>query len=99
MRPMLDCLKDMDIGIEAILPEELTCPLTNVLFDTPVLTPGGNTYESNAILQHLKYQKFDPISKESLTEKQLFPNNAVLHAVEMYKKKCEWFTREYWWEN
>ena len=61
-RSILDCLKDfcvLNITKPTFL-EPYLCPLTGELFDQPVLTPEGNTYERHAILLHLKHHDYDP---------------------------------------
>ena len=93
-----DCLHDLCVRniTKTMHPEPYLCPLTGELFDLPVMTPEGNTYERHAILQHLKHHKYDPFTKAPLTEADLIRNNAVLSAVYKYRKKC--CEKDYWWE-
>ena len=98
IRSVSDCLKDFCVEniTKTIHPEPYLCPLTGELFDQPVMTPEGNTYERHVILNRLKNSKIDPITKTKLTEADLIPNNAVLSAVYKYKKK--YYEKDYWWE-
>ena len=97
-RSVSDCLHDLCVLniTKTMHPEPYLCPLTGELFDLPVMTPEGNTYERHAILQHLKHHKYDPFTKALLTEADLIRNNAVLSAVYKYRKKC--CEKDYWWE-
>ena len=93
-----DCLSDFCIEncLKSSHPEPFICPLTKELFDTPVMTRGGDTYERCAILQYVKQNQCDPFTKLPLTESDLIPNTAVLSAVHKYKKKI--YEKGYWWE-
>ena len=93
-----DCLSDFGIKdcLNSSHPEPFICPLTKELFDTPVMTRAGDTYERYAILQYLKQNQCDPFTKLPLTESDLIPNTAVLSAVHKYKKKI--YEKVYWWE-
>ena len=61
------------------------CSLTKVLFNFPVISPDGNTFERSAIIECLKESQIDPISKNPLTEENLFPNYAIADSVFKYK--------------
>ena len=93
-----DCLSDF--GIENCLksshPDPFICPLTEELFDTPVMTREGDTYERCAIIQYVRQNQCDPFTRQPLTESDLIPNTAVLSAVHKYKKKI--YEKGYWWE-
>ena len=93
-----DCLSDFCVKncLKSSHPEPFICPLTKELFDTPVMTRGGDTYERCAILQYVKQYQCDPFTKLPLTESDLIPNTAVLSAVHKYKKKI--YEKGYWWE-
>ena len=68
-----------------VAPDYLICPLTKELFRVPVITPDGNTFEKNAILQYLETLHNDPISKNYLAEELLFPNYAIADRVRRLK--------------
>ena len=97
-RSVSDCLLDYCAKSNSQIshPELYLCPLTKELFDNPVITPEGNSYERHAILQHLKNHSTDPVSNSQLAEGDLVTNKALLSAVFQYRKKC--CARDYWWE-
>ena len=81
------CCQELAGGEEAQGPTDLKCPLTGKLFENPVITPSGNTYEKEAIIEYIhKHGKKDPITKGPLKEDQLTPNKAMKGLVEQYKK-------------
>ncbi|KAI6660011.1 hypothetical protein LOD99_14352 [Oopsacas minuta] len=96
---LTDCLQDLCIKESLnVHPEPFLCPLTGELFDSPMITREGDSYERHAILQHLKHHQYDPLTKKiPLTEADLIPNTALLSAVHKYRKKC--CEKEYWWEH
>ena len=67
----------------------LVCPLTRQYFVDPVLTVHGKTYEREAILEHLKYHKYDPFSFQNLTEKQLFDNAIIKEMVTQMRNELD----------
>ena len=77
-------------------PPALVCSITNQLFDNPVMTPEGNTYERHAILQHIENTHTDPISNTPLRSSELIPNHAIADAVLKYTKKSNAKTN--WWK-
>ena len=78
-------------------PPALICPLTNQLFDTPVVTPDGNTYERFAILRYIEDKGTDPLTKTHLSRADLIPNLAISDAVLKHKRKM--FATTFWWED
>ncbi len=66
-------------------PHHLTCPLTKMVFEDPVSTPSGHTYERAAILEHIRQHARDPLSKQKLSTSQLAPNSAMKMLVQQYK--------------
>ena len=67
-----------------VVPHDLICPLTRELFRVPVITPDGNTFEKNAILQYLETFPKDPLSGNYLTEELLFPNHTFADRIREY---------------
>ncbi|EGW35682.1 uncharacterized protein SPAPADRAFT_58885 [Spathaspora passalidarum NRRL Y-27907] len=68
-------------------PEHLLDPISLCLFEDPVITPSGITYEKCHLLAHLhKRGNYDPLTREPLFEDQLYPNLIVKDSVEEYKK-------------
>ncbi|RCK56692.1 E3 ubiquitin-protein ligase CHIP [Candida viswanathii] len=69
-------------------PEHFLDPISFELFTDPVITPSGITYEKSHLIGHLKTRgKFDPITRQELTEGQLYPNLIMKDAIEAYRKE------------
>jgi len=68
------------------LKDNLKCPLTEEILNSPVITPYGFTYERNEIEKWLKKSSTDPISRKSLTEQQLIRNIKLENVIEVFKK-------------
>ena len=63
-------------------PAQFICPLTHCLFKDPVVTPYGDTYEREAIEEHIKYVKEqDPFRFQPLRKVDLSLNRAVLQGI------------------
>lgn len=65
-------------------PSHLVCPITLELFQDPVMTCYGHTYEREAIMAHLDVQKVCPQTKQPLTKNQLYPNIQIRQAAEEF---------------
>ena len=77
------CIGDTE---DADAPDQLVCPLTSKLFQDPVMTMFGHTYERKALLDHLaKNNNQDPIAKKEVDPNALFPNKTVLELVRKYQ--------------
>jgi STIP1 family protein 1 len=57
------------------------CPITLDLFQDPVVTPYGHTYERSAILAHLERTPVDPLTNNPLTPDQLIEHVDMRNAV------------------
>ena len=68
---------DQSILTSSDIDNYFKCPITANFFLEPVITPGGYTYEKNAIEQWVKDYNQDPLGLESLDINQLRPNNIV----------------------
>ena len=66
------------------LPEEVVCPITQVIMSDPVTAADGFTYERAAITDWLEQKDTSPITGAVLANKTLAPNA-------MAKKIAEWF--------
>ncbi|GLC75485.1 hypothetical protein PLESTF_001642900 [Pleodorina starrii] len=78
-----------DTAVEA--PSQFTCPLTMEIFRDPVVVPSGRSYERSALLEHLKkVGRFDPITRQALSEEQLIPNVSLRAAIELYLQEHPW---------
>ena len=63
----------------------MICPLTKKLFEDPVSTSEGYTYERSAILEYLaKNDNLDPRTRQP-TDGKLTPNHSVKNLVKEYK--------------
>ncbi|XAR60912.1 Ubiquitin--protein ligase [Bertholletia excelsa] len=80
---------EADIPTE--VPDYLCCKITLDIFRDPVITPSGITYERAVILDHIqKVGKFDPVTRERLSQSQLIPNLAIKEAVQAFLDKHGW---------
>eukprot|EP00933_Yihiella_yeosuensis_P016398 TRINITY_DN14029_c4_g1_i1.p1 TRINITY_DN14029_c4_g1~~TRINITY_DN14029_c4_g1_i1.p1 ORF type:complete len:100 (-),score=10.61 TRINITY_DN14029_c4_g1_i1:76-342(-) len=58
-------------------PQHLCCPVTHSLYEDPVVTMGGNTYERSAILAYWEQRggdPVDPLTNTVLPSRLLIPN-------------------------
>ena len=79
-----------DQEVQVSYPKHLVCPLTLALFVDPVITPEGETYEREAILEHLRSgTNYDPFSYKELKEEDLRVNRAVVSFVRTYQDEIE----------
>ena len=62
-------------------PLHLTCPITLCLFEDPVLAPSGHSYSKAAIVKYVEAYGRCPMTRQSLSVRQLLPNRALLDAV------------------
>lgn len=55
------------------VPEDFICPVSEELFNDPVVGPDGMRYERSAILERIEVDGLSPISGETIDESQLTP--------------------------
>ena len=68
--------------------EELyCCPLTQQIYNNPVVTKFGHTYEKEIIMKHLKTKNIDPLTNQKLTVNDLFPNRNMKDIINSYLEK------------
>ena len=77
-------------------PDYLVCPLTNRLFENPVITPDGHTYDRDAVLLYINLNHKDPSTGSELTEEDIIPNKSISDGVAKYKRSVS--IEKYWWE-
>lgn len=65
-------------------PDHILDPISFNIFIDPVITPSGNTFERSWIVEHLKTNPTDPMTRDPLKEKDLYPNLAIKKAAEQY---------------
>ena len=61
----------------------LKCPLTKKLFDNPYITPEGQTFEGNEIIEEIRNTGINPITKKNLKSEELIKNKLVLDICEI----------------
>ena len=65
------------------------CPITQNYMENPVITPSGNYYEKKAILDWIKRNPTDPITREKLTPDMLVEDKEYRNAIREYRKSIE----------
>mmetsp|Transcript_10050 Transcript_10050/g.18635 ORF Transcript_10050/g.18635 Transcript_10050/m.18635 type:complete len:363 (-) Transcript_10050:219-1307(-) len=87
-------LEKLDLAPEAPpeVPSALTCPLTtSVLRDPVIARPSGRSYERAMLLEHLsKVGKFEPVTRQPMTEADLVPNVCLRHTIMQYLHEHPW---------
>lgn len=72
----------------------LVCPLTKKLFEDPVLTRYGHTYERAALLDYLaQNNNQDPKAGMEIDPEDIHPNIGIMESVKIYKKALQRITR------
>ena len=70
--------------------EELTCPITQVLFEEPVFAADGHTYERAAIKAHFDTGKTtSPLTNERLSSTALTPNLSMKKQVRAFRARAQ----------
>ena len=70
-------------------PKYLICPISQEVFEDPVSTADGHTYERKAVENWLQNHCTSPITGLPLSDKCLRPNFAIKMAVQAYKDVLE----------
>lgn len=68
------------------VPDYLVDTISFEILHDPVITRTGHTYERATLLEHLKTNPTDPLTREPLTAKDLRPNVALRQALEEFWK-------------
>ena len=63
------------------------CPITQNYMKNPVLSPSGNYYEKTAILNWLKNNNTDPLTRQYLTPNMLIEDEEFKKKIIEYRKK------------
>ena len=66
------------------IPDEFICPITLCIMKDPVIMPDGQTYEREAIANHLKASPLSPITRKPLNMKDATPNYALKNMIEKF---------------
>ncbi|KAK9317509.1 hypothetical protein V1522DRAFT_345587 [Lipomyces starkeyi] len=72
------------------VPDYLIDPISFNVFYDPVVSKSGQSFERSVILEHLKNHKFDPFTREYLTERDLRPNLSLKAACEQFLDENGW---------
>ena len=64
----------------------LICPLSNKLFDDPYITPEGQTFEENNIMEEISKEGKNPITNNNLKPEKLIRNKLILDICEIISK-------------
>ena len=78
--------------------ENLTCPLTADIFNNPVITPEGQTFDKNYLLKEIKLKGQNPLTRNKLEEEKLIVNKLVLDLCEILKFHYDEFKMEHFLE-
>lgn len=78
-------------------PEELTCPITRLMFRDPVVLVSGNTFERDAISSHFRINGIsDPLTRTPLSDQRLIINWHARKSVQAWLEKCPFRTPAGW---
>ena len=66
------------------IPDEFKCPITLSIMEDPVIMPDGQTYEREAIANHLKFSPLSPLTRQRLQMKDAIPNYAIKSMIEKF---------------
>ena len=70
------------------IPPEFLCPVTGEIFEDPVMTEDGQTYERFAILEWFKSgHSKSPLSGVHLNNQKLIPNISLKKLIDEYRKR------------
>ena len=90
LEEMLEAVRQRDNRKEDP-PDSFCCKLTFEVFRDPVCAPSGHSYERLAILEHLrKVGRFDPITRDPLSERDLRPNISLRNAAHDWLNHHAW---------
>ena len=63
------------------VPYHFVCPISLSLMEDPVVTPSGVSYERECIEKWVKHNRSDPLTREPLLLKDLYPNKYLCDAI------------------
>ena len=72
------------------VPDYFICPISLCIFTDPVITPSGRSYERTSIIQHMKHNPFEPLTREPLIASKVFDNLALRDACEEFIRHNGW---------
>ncbi|GAB5363943.1 hypothetical protein AAMO2058_000926600 [Amorphochlora amoebiformis] len=86
-------LRNLSFEIENIyartltFPNEFLCPINQKVFQDPVITKDGHTYERKAIEKWFRHHDTSPMTNVKLTDKSLTPNISLRNSILAFKAK------------
>ena len=74
--------KDEDTDVD----DSLVCPLTHKVYDDPVITQYGFTYERAALLKYMaENNNMDPLAKKPITREKIVSNPALKKVADIFR--------------
>eukprot|EP00658_Telonema_sp_P-2_P031035 TRINITY_DN23314_c0_g1_i17.p1 TRINITY_DN23314_c0_g1~~TRINITY_DN23314_c0_g1_i17.p1 ORF type:complete len:487 (+),score=120.46 TRINITY_DN23314_c0_g1_i17:83-1543(+) len=72
---------------EVAIPDEFRCSITQELFECPVITSDGHSYEAAAIRRWLESHSTSPLTGQHLPDKVIRPNHSLRAQVVEFREK------------
>jgi ankyrin repeat protein len=72
----------MRTSTDTAIPKSFTCPISHLIFFDPVVDEEGNTFEREAIVEHLKQGGTSPLTRNKLSIAALRINRTVKNIIE-----------------
>lgn len=69
------------------VPERFICPLTLEIMEHPLMTRAGHSFERSAIMAWLRRNDIHPLTRESLSPRDLVMNGALKAEIAQWKRK------------
>ena len=66
------------------IPFEFLCPITNKIMKDPVTAADGCNYERTAIRRRFRKNRSSPITNETLTDLEVWPNEELRRRIESF---------------
>jgi len=67
------------------VPDAYMCPISLTWFEDPVVAPSGHSFSRAHILQWLRHNSSDPMTREPLNQDALYPNSYLQEATHHYR--------------
>merc|ERR1711970_1009378 len=71
------------------VPDEFMCPIMQATMRDPVVAADGNSYEREAIEEHLGRSNISPLTNTPLKNKEVIANNALKKLIRSYEGKVQ----------
>ena len=72
------------------VPDGYICPISLQIMTDPVVSRSGRSFDRTAILHHLTYQPFDPLTREPMLARNLYDNIALRDTIDDFLKHNGW---------